>query len=130
MSERRWSPAVREIGDRIAALTVAGAAELGQYLEQVHGVRAAAPPVVRPDPIVEPEPVPPRSTYDVWLERFDSARKVALIRAVRERLGLGVLEARTLVEGAPRVVKEGLPTPEAEQLKAHLESAGATVSLR
>ena len=133
MGTRIWSPEVKEMGDRIAALTAAGAVELGAYLENVHGVKAADLPLLvsavdtDPDPeLVTPEP----AGYDVWVEGFEPARKIMLIRAVRELTGLGLKESKDRVEASPQVVRERLPRPEAETLRSQLEAAGARVSLR
>jgi large subunit ribosomal protein L7/L12 len=129
MRERRWSPEVQALGDRLAGLTATKAAELGQYLEAVHGIRA--PTVIDPDPDPDPDPTPPApDEFKVLLAGFDAARKIPVMRAVRELLGLGLKEARDFVEAAPRVVREGLPRPEAEQLKTLLETAGARVTLQ
>jgi large subunit ribosomal protein L7/L12 len=132
MKERIWSVEIQAIGDRLAALTVANAMELGEYLEGVHGVRAAAAaPVVRPDDIIEVDPTPPPPTeFQVVLEGFDPARKISAIRVVRELNGLGLKEAKELVEGAPKVLKAGLSKEEADKLKAALETAGAKVSVQ
>jgi large subunit ribosomal protein L7/L12 len=132
MRERRWSPEVQALGDRLAGLPVAQAAELRHYLEAVHGIRAVAPPVVvrvpRPDP--EPTPPPAPAEFKVLLAGVDTDHRLAVIRTVRELLGLGLKEARDFVQAAPRVVREGLPRQEAEQLKALLETAGASVALQ
>jgi large subunit ribosomal protein L7/L12 len=124
---------VVEIGDRIAALTVAKAVELSRYLAAVHGITAtpSAPVVseVKPDRVVSVPTVEP-TEFDVLLRGFDVARRVALIRAVRETMGLGLKEARDLVEAAPRILKERLARAEAEKLRAQMEAAGAKVVLR
>lgn len=134
MTQQNWSPDICEIGDRIAALTVTEAAELGKYLETVHAIQAHRPPalvlvedldVTGPDQgRIEP------TEFDVVLDGFDTARKVAVIRLVREAGGFGLKEAKDLVEAFPRVVKERLPRAEADKLKAVLEAAGAKVSFR
>jgi large subunit ribosomal protein L7/L12 len=133
MMNRNWPLDVIEIGERIAALTVARAVELSRYLEQVHGITATpsapADPEVKPDRVVEEARVEP-TEFDVLLNGFDVARRVAVIRAVRETTGLGLKEARDLVEAAPTVLKECLPRAEAEKLRAQMEAAGAKVVLR
>src|SRR5262245_9383407 len=112
MSNRLWSPDVVAIGDRLAALTAAAAAELSAYLETAHGIRAAAAPVVErnvePDVVIDRRPAEP-TEFDVVLEGYDSARRVGVIRTVRELLTLGLKEARDAVDAAPKVLKEGLP---------------------
>jgi large subunit ribosomal protein L7/L12 len=133
MSQRTWHPDVVALGDRIAGLTLAGAAELRNYLETVYGIspgtRAGLVPEVTPEVIIDNPRVEP-TEFDVFLDEFDAARKVAAIRAVREATGVGLKAARDLVEGAPKVVKERLPRAEAEAVKAVLEAAGAKVSVR
>jgi large subunit ribosomal protein L7/L12 len=130
---RTWSPEVRALGDRIAALTMARAAELSAYLNDVHGVRAPRPSVVIPIP--EDDHLPDwddaePAELDVVLEGCDANRRVAVIRALREVTGLGLKEARDVVDGAPAVVQRRLPPSVGEQLRARLEAAGAKVALR
>jgi large subunit ribosomal protein L7/L12 len=133
MSQRVWSPDVAATGDRIATLTLAEAVALRSYLEQAHGIRpasaASAVRPVRPDMFIE-EPSAEPTEFDVLLDGFDAAQRVATIKVVREATGLGLKEARDLVEGAPKAVKQRLPKVEADTLKARLEAAGAKVSLR
>jgi large subunit ribosomal protein L7/L12 len=126
MTERRWSPEVQALGDRVAALTAAKAVELGKYLEAVHGVKAVAPVVIRKEETEEREQTRVEPTeFKVLLDGFDATRKLAVVRLVRELLGVGVKEAMDLVQAAPRVIREGLPREEAEQLRRRLEEAGA-----
>jgi large subunit ribosomal protein L7/L12 len=130
MDARRWPRDIVEIGDRIAALTAADAAELGRYLEQVYAISAAAL-VVRPEP--DPEPRPPEppapSVFAVRLDGYDAADKICVIRAVRELTGLGLREALALVSQPPCVVKEGVAREDAERAKAVLEAVGARTAL-
>jgi large subunit ribosomal protein L7/L12 len=132
MRQRSWSPDVAEIGDRVAALTAAEAAELGRYLEAIYGVRATSAHVVRPavepDLVVDAETVP--TEFEVVLDRFDAARRVAVIKAVREVTGLGLKEARDLVDACPKVLQHRLPRGDAERLQAELRAAGAKASVR
>ncbi len=132
MAARIWSPDIRDLGDRLAALRVDRAVELSEYLEQVHGLKAAATVVAVTDARDDqpPPPPPPPTEFDVILEGFDTAQRIAVLRVVRELTGLGLKEVRDLVEGVPRVVKKGLPQAEAERVKAQLEAAGARVSLK
>jgi large subunit ribosomal protein L7/L12 len=132
MSNRLWSPHIRELGDRIAALTVAGAAELSAYLEEIHGLGlpASAPLLDRdPEPVPEEEEPAP-TAFDVLLNGFEPLQRIAVIRRVRELTGLGMKEAKDLVEAGPCVLREALPPAEAESLQAQLAAAGAKVSLR
>jgi large subunit ribosomal protein L7/L12 len=128
-SVRAWSADVQEIGDRIAALTIGKAAELSDYLREVHKVEPAASgvvPVIEPPPLPLPPPPPERT---VRLDGFDPSRKIGVIKVVREVTGLGLKEARDLVDASPRALRENLPASEAEALKLKLEEAGARVSL-
>jgi len=131
MSARTWTPDIVEIGQRISSLTVAEATMLSDYLEEVHGIKAdalpALPPLPKPDHIV-PAPVP--TEFDVVLERFEAARKIGVIRAVRDSTGLGLKDARDMVEGLPKAVRLRLPRAEADKLKAQLEAAGANVTVK
>jgi large subunit ribosomal protein L7/L12 len=131
MNGRTWSPEIKEIGNRISALTAVQAAELGDYLEGVHGVQAAAL-VVKPDVVVKEEVLPPAppTEFDVIYQGYDPASKIPVIRLVRELTGMGLREARDLVDGAPRVFKSGLAREDAERLKARLEAAGAKAALQ
>jgi large subunit ribosomal protein L7/L12 len=115
MDARRWPLDIVEIGDRIAALTAADAADLGRYLERAYGI-AAAPLTVRPDREPDPEPTPPPapSVFAVRLDGYSPADKIGVVKAVREVTGLGLKEALALAGQAPCVVKEGLIVPSAE----------------
>jgi|SRR5579859_7530743 len=132
MRRQTWSPDVAALGDRIAGLTAAGAAELSAFLEIVHGLRPASLPVlpdVDPDRVVEPRVVVP-TEFDVVVDSYDAARKIALIRILREMTGLGLKEAVALTMAFPGPIKERLPRSEAEEIQARLEAAGAKVTLR
>jgi large subunit ribosomal protein L7/L12 len=132
MLKRIWSQDVVAISDRIAALTVAEATELSDYLEVVHGICApSAPAMVRkvdPDIIVEQGQIEP-TEFDVVLDGVEAAQRVAVIKAVRELLGLGLKEARDAVDACPKVIKERLPKADAEGLQTRLLAAGGKVSL-
>jgi large subunit ribosomal protein L7/L12 len=131
MNERRWPAAVTEIGDRLAALTADGAAELAAYLGRAYGVRAAAVfglPPVEPEVVVIDATLEP-DVFDVRYDGFEPARKIKAIQAVRSLLGLGLKEARDLVEGPPTVIKRQLPREEAEALKKQLGEWGAKASV-
>jgi large subunit ribosomal protein L7/L12 len=133
MKQRLWSSDIAALGDRIAALTAAEAAELGRYLEAVHGVRAApSPAIVRdgePERVVDEGRNAP-TEFDVVLDEFDAARRVAVIRAVREATGLGLREARDLVDACPKVIQHRLTRERAERLQGELRAAGAKASVR
>ncbi len=111
-------------------MTGSEAKELCRYLETTHGLRAEALPLrIVPDPgtvVPEPEPDPLRA---VQLEGYDSIRKLVLIRALRELLPLGLIEARALIENLPVVLARDLAPEEAERFKQKLELAGGQVKL-
>ena len=133
---RTWSPDIKEIGDKIAALTVSKAVELGDYMEDVHGIKPAAGAVaVAAAPggggAAVAEKPPEKTEFTVVLEGLaDPAKKINVIKVVRELTSLGLKEAKDLVEGAPKPVKENLAKEEAEALKKKLEDGGAKVSLK
>ncbi len=122
---------IKTIGDSIVKLTVLEAKALGDYLEVVHGIKpAAAAAVAAPVAAVGPaEPVAAKTEFDVVLEAF-GANKINVIKVVRAATGLGLKEAKDLVEGAPKDVKTGISKDDAEKLKKELEAAGATVKIK
>ncbi len=126
--------AIMEIGDKIANLTLKQAKELSDYLEQVHGIKAAAAGAVMMAPAAAAAgaaapAAEEKTAFDVVLENF-GAEKIKVIKVVRAATGLGLKEAKDLVEGAPSKVKEGISKEEAEKLKKELEEAGAKVSIK
>ena len=132
--ERAWGPEIKDIGDKIAALTVSKAVELGDYLETVHKIKPAAgggggPMMAAP---AAPGPVVPDAPteFKVVLEGFDAAKKINVIKVVREITGLGLKEAKDAVEGAPKVIKENLSKEDAAKLQKQLEDGGAKVSVK
>jgi large subunit ribosomal protein L7/L12 len=132
---RAWSPDIQEIGDKIAALTVSKAVELGDYMEEVHKIKPAASAVaVAAGPAggaaAAPEKPAEKTEFTVSLDGFDAAKKINVIKVVREITGLGLKEAKDLVEGSPKPVKENISKDEAEKIKKQLEDGGAKVSLK
>jgi len=116
-------------------LTVAKAVELGDYLEQKHGIKPAAGAVaIAPGPggggAAAAEKPAEKTEFTVQLDGFDAAKKINVIKIVREITGLGLKEAKDLVEGAPKPLKENISKEEAENLKKKLEEGGAKVSLK
>ena len=133
MSDRAWAPEIKDIGDKIAGLTVSKAVELGDYLEEVHKIKPAAgggggPMMAAPVAVAE-KPAEP-TEFKVVLEGFDPAKKINVIKVVREITGLGLKEAKDLVEGAPKPVKENVSKEEAAKFKKQLEDVGAKVALK
>src|SRR5437667_12551836 len=109
MADREWGSDIKDIGDKIAGLTVSKAVELGDYLEEVHKIKPAAggggggPMVAAPvaAAAVAAEP----TEFKVSLESYDAAKKINVIKVIREITGLGLKEAKEAVEGAPKVLK-------------------------
>ncbi len=121
---------VEEIVETIGALTLVEAAELKKALEEKFGVSAAAPMMMAAGPAGAAAPVVEEQTeFDVELTSAGAA-KINVIKAVRELTGLGLKEAKDLVEAAPKSIKEGATKEEAEQIKKKLEEAGAQVTLK
>lgn len=122
---------LEKIAEDLSALTVLEAAELAKLLEEKWGVSAAAPvavaaaPAQGGDATAEEE----QTEFDVILTAFGD-KKINVIKEVRAITGLGLKEAKDLVEGAPKAIKEGVSKGEADELKAKLESAGGTVELK
>jgi large subunit ribosomal protein L7/L12 len=130
---RAWSPEITDLGEKIVALTVGKAVELGDYLEQVHKIKPAAGGGVMMAPTAAaaaPEKPPEQTEFSVILEGFDAAKKINVIKIVREITGLGLKEAKDLVEGAPKPVKENISKDEAAKLKQKIEDGGGKVALK
>ncbi len=125
---------IKELGDKIVALSLKQAVELAGYLKDTYGIEPAAGGAVvmaaggggggAAAPAEEA-----KSTFDVVLKNAGD-KKIQVIKVVRAATGLGLKEAKDLVEGAPKAVKESLPKEEAEKLKKELEEQGATVELK
>jgi len=129
-AERTWNAKIKEIGDAIVGLTVLQAKELGDYLEEVHGIKAAAGGgMMMAAPAAAAAPVVEKDTFDVVLVSVGD-KKIPVIKVVREITSLGLKEAKDLVESAPKAIREGLQKKEAEDLKKKLEEAGAKVELK
>jgi len=118
-----------KIVDQLSDLTVLEAAELSKMLEEKWGVSAAAPAAAAaaaPAAVAEAEE---QTEFDVILAKFGE-KKIEVIKEVRAITGLGLKEAKDLVEGAPKTVKEAVSKDEAAKLKAKLEAVGATIELK
>ena len=119
-----------EILDAIASMSVLEVSELIKMMEDKFGVSAAAAAVAVAAPgAAAAAPAEEKSEFDVVLTEI-GANKVQVIKAVRELTGLGLKEAKDLVDGAPKTVKEGLAKTDAEEAKKKLEAAGAKVELK
>ncbi len=114
--------------EEVKALTVLELSELVHALEDEFGVSAAA--MAAPAGAATAAPAEEKTEFDVVLAGFDAAAKVKVIKAVREITGLGLAEAKAMVEGAPKALKEGVSKDEAEEMKKKLEESGAKVELK
>ena len=127
---------IQELGDKIAALTITKAVQLKDYLKEKYKIEPAAGGVVMAAGPGQagggPAEKPAEQTeFTVVLEGLaDPAKKINVIKVVREITNLGLKEAKELVEGAPKPVKENIPKDEAEAIKKKLEEGGAKVSLK
>jgi large subunit ribosomal protein L7/L12 len=124
---------IKELGDRLSGLTIKQAVDLKNYLKEAHGIEPAAGGVMmaatattQGQPAEKEEA---KSTFDVVL-KAGGEKKIQVIKVVRAHTGLGLKEAKDLVEGAPKTVKENLPKDEAEKIKKELEEQGAQVELK
>lgn len=122
---------IKTLGDQIVKLTVLEAKSLGDYLEDEYGIKAAAAAVAAAPAAVGPaaEAAPAKTEFDVVLEAA-GAQKINVIKVVRAATQLGLKEAKDLVDGAPKPIKQGISEDDAKKLKKELEDAGATVSIK
>lgn len=118
-----------EIVEALKEMPALELSELVKELEDVFGVSAAAPVAVAAAPAAGEAAAEEKTEFDVVLEGFGD-NKIAVIKAVREISGLGLKEAKELVDGAPKAVKEKVSADDAEAAKAKLEEAGATVEVK
>ena len=122
-----------ELVNAIAELTVLELSELVKAIEEKFGVKAAAPAVAvaaAPAAAGAAAAAEEKDEFNVMLTAVDAAKKIAVIKVVREITGLGLKEAQDLVEGAPKAVKENVAKAEAEELKKKITEAGGTVELK
>ncbi|WP_448582579.1 50S ribosomal protein L7/L12 [Thermaurantiacus sp.] len=123
---------IAKLVEELSALTILEAAELAKALEEKWGVSAAAAVAVAAAPAAGGAAAPAaeeKTEFDVILTG-DGGKKINVIKEVRAITGLGLTEAKTLVESAPKAVKEGVNKEEAEKIKKQLEEAGATVEIK
>jgi len=118
-----------DILETISNMSVMDVVDLIEAMEEKFGVSAAAMTAVAAAPAADAAAAEEKTEFDVVLASFGS-NKVAVIKAVRGVTGLGLKEAKELVEGAPAPIKEGIPKAEAEDIKKQLEEAGATVEVK
>lgn len=120
---------LQKIVDQLSSLTVLEAADLAKLLEEKWGVSAAAPVAMMAAGAAAAAPVEEQTEFTVVLTAA-GAQKINVIKEVRAITSLGLKEAKDLVEGAPKPVKEGVNKDEAAKIKKQLEAAGATVELK
>ena len=133
---REFSKETKDLGDKIVALSLKAAKELSDYLDEVHGIKPAAGGAVM---MAAPAgaggaaggaaAAAEKTEFDVVLDAFGD-NKIGVIKVVRAATGLGLKEAKDLVEGCPAKVKEGISKADAEKLKKELEEAKAKVSIK
>ena len=131
---REFTKDTKDLGDKIVTLSLKAAKELSDYLDEVHGIKPAAAGAMM---MAAPggagaggaEPVAEKTEFDVVLDAFGE-NKIGVIKVVRAATGLGLKEAKDLVESAPTKVKEGLSKADAEKFKKELEDSGAKVSIK
>ena len=122
---------IEEILESIEKLTLLEAAELVKAMEEKFGVSAAAPVAVAAAPAAAAAPADDADAeVNVILASVPADKKIAVLKEVRGITGLGLKEAKDLVDGAPKAVKEGVKKEEAEAIKKQLEAAGATVEIK
>jgi large subunit ribosomal protein L7/L12 len=129
---RDFSATTQTLGDQIVALTLKQAKELSDYLKDVHGIEPAAGGAVMmagPAAGATAAVVEEQTEFNVILEGFGD-NKINVIKVVRSATGLGLKEAKDLVEGVPSKVKEGISKEDAAKLEAELEAAGAKVAVK
>jgi len=120
---------IAKLVEELSKLTVLEAADLAKALEEAWGVSAAAAVAVAAGPAVAAEAAEEQTEFDVILTG-DGGKKIQVIKEVRAITGLGLTEAKALVEGAPKAIKEGVNKAEAEDIKKKIEEAGGTVELK
>jgi large subunit ribosomal protein L7/L12 len=119
-----------DIIEALSSMTVLEVSELVKALEEKFGVSAAAPVAVAAGPAAAAAaPVEEKTEFNVILSKFDDTKKIAVIKEVRAVTGLGLKEAKELVEGAPKPLKEAVSKEEADKIKKQIEAAGGTVSV-
>ena len=120
---------VKSLGDQLVELTVKEVNELASYLKETHGIEPAAAAVVAGPVAGAAAPAAEKTNFDVVLKAA-GPNKLQIVKLVKELTGLGLKEAKDVVDGAPKTIKEGLPKDEAESLKKQLVEAGAEIELK
>jgi len=130
MSDTAVDSKIKDLGDKLAGLTLKDAVDLGKYMKDTYGIEAAAGggmmmAAAAPAAAKAEE----KTSFDVILKAVDAAKKIPCIKVVREATGLGLAEAKAFVDAPGKAVKQGLSKEDAEKLKKSLEEVGATVEL-
>lgn len=126
---KEFSKEITELCDKLVNLTVKDAQSVVDCLKDVHGIEPASGGVIMAGPAAGGEAEVEKDSFDVHLVAVGD-KKIAVIKAVRAATGLGLKEAKALVDQAPKTIKEGVPKEEAEALVKELEEAGAAVELK
>jgi len=130
MSDTTFDAKITKIGDELAGLTLKEAVDLGKYMKEKYGIEAAAGGgVMMAAPAAAAAAAPAKTSFDVVLKAVDPAKKIAVIKVVREATGLGLAEAKAFVDAPGKPVKQDLDKADAEKLQKTLQEAGATVEL-
>lgn len=122
-----------EILEKLKTLSLLEAAELVKQIEEAFGVSAAAPVggvMMAAAPGAAAEPEEEKTEFDVVVEEFPAAKKISVLKVVRALTGLGLKEAKEIVESVPKAIKEGVSKDDAEDAKKQLEEAGAKVTVK
>ena len=129
---KELAPKLEGIYKEVTGLTVLELAELVKAMESRLGISAAAPVAVAAGggAAAAAAPAEEKTSFDVILKEVDPAKKIGVIKEVRAVTNLGLAEAKTLVESAPKTIKEAVPKAEAEELKKKIEAAGGKVELK
>jgi len=126
---KEFDAAIKELGDKIAALTLKEAVDLKDYLKEAYSIEpAAGGAVMMAGPAADAEEAEEQTAFDVVLKEIGD-KKIGVIKAVRALTNLGLKEAKDLVESAPKAILEGASKEDADAAKATLEEAGATVGI-
>jgi large subunit ribosomal protein L7/L12 len=127
---KEFAAEIKELGDKIVALTLKEAVDLADYLKTEHGIEpAAGGAVMMAGPAAAAEEEEEQTAFDVILKEIGD-KKIQVIKAVRALTSLGLKEAKGLVDEAPKAVKEGVTKEEADEARTQLEAAGATVEIK
>jgi len=133
VAEKSYDASTKEIGDKLVGLTLLQAKALADYLKEVHGIEPAGGGVVMAAPAAggaaAAAPVEEKTEFDVILTKFGD-NKINVIKVVRSITGLGLKEAKDLVEGAPKPLKQGASKEDAEKIKKEIEEAGGSVEIK